>query len=36
MAVTDHVDADSVGPNLQLIDRRRAKGIASHQQRHFP
>ena len=36
IAVTDHVDADSVGPDLQLIDRRRAKGIGCHQQRHLP
>ena len=36
MAVTDHIDADSVGPDLQLIDRRRTKGIGSHQQRNFP
>ena len=36
MAVTNHVDADPVGPDLQLIDRRRAKGIGCHQQRHLP
>ena len=35
MAVTDYFDADSVGPDLQLIDRRRAKGIGSHQQRYL-
>ena len=34
--MTDYFDADSVGPDLQLIDRRRAKGIGSHQQRRFP
>jgi hypothetical protein len=33
MAMTDHVDADSIGPDLQLIDRRRAERIGCHQQR---
>jgi hypothetical protein len=36
MAVTDHGDADSVSPDLQLIDCRSAKRIGSDQQRHFP
>jgi hypothetical protein len=36
MAVTDHVDADSVGPDLQLDRSPPRKGIGSHQQRYPP
>src|SRR5574341_2586835 len=35
VAVADHLDTDPIGPDLQLIDRRSAKGIGRHEQGHF-
>src|ERR1041385_3738853 len=36
MAVTNYIDADSISPDLQLIDRRSAERVSGHQQRHLP